>query len=341
MVHLITVFFIALFIIAYIQDRRKVLNGFFLTLALISVMGSLAYETVQNPGTFITYIFVFLFGLIVILLAFGGFGLIIFSFFNTIKIYQKEGIRLKNSLLLVIGIGILFLNIARILNLDQYIPTQLDFLFSFASFCLAYVGFFLFMFAVSSLLYQIYYPKLDKDYIIILGSGLIDGYKVPPLLQSRIKKGLNFYRKQLEKNNKKAYVIFSGGQGKDERLPEAEAMAKFAKTLGLEEEQIILESQSKNTYENMKFSAEKMTSSNKKAVFVTNNYHLLRAGIYAKRANIDADGIGARTAFYYIPNAFIREFIAFMNLYRKYHLIILSIGFVLNIILTALYLYLN
>lgn len=342
MVHLITVFFIALFIIAYIQDRRKVLNGFFLTLALISVMGSLAYETVQNPGTFITYIFVFLFGLIIILLAFGGFGLIIFSFFNTVKIYQKEGIRLKNSLLLAIGIGILFLNIARILKLDQYIPTQLDFLFSFAGFCVAYLSFFLVMFGVSSLLYQIYYPKLDKDYIIILGSGLIDGHKVPPLLQSRIKKGLSFYKVQLEKNNKKAYVIFSGGQGEDELLPEAEAMAEFAKTLGLEEEQIIVEDQSKNTYENMKFSAEKMaSSSNKKAVFVTNNYHLLRAGIYAKRANIDADGIGARTAFYYIPNAFIREFIAFMNLYRKYHLIVLSIGLAINIFLTALLVYLD
>ncbi|WP_208560377.1 YdcF family protein [Marinilactibacillus kalidii] len=340
--HLITVFFILLFVFSYIQDRRKVTNGFLLTLALLSIGGSLAYEGVKNPGSFYTYIFFPLFILLILFIGLSGILFIIFSFFNTRKIYKKEGVSLKNSLILALGVGIILLNIATLFNLDQYLQREFRFIFSFARFSIFYFSFFLFMFTVSALLYQVYFPKLNKDYIIVLGSGLIGGDKVPPLLQSRIKKGVSFYQKQLDKNGKKAKIIFTGGQGHDEFLAEGEAMANFARSLGLEDEQIIIEDQAKNTYENMRFSAEKMDAQEpKRAVFVTNNYHLLRAGIYAKKANLDADGIGARTAFYFIPNAFIREFIAFMNLYRKSHIIIILSTFIFSLLLTFFYNYLN
>ncbi|WP_080146918.1 ElyC/SanA/YdcF family protein [Marinilactibacillus piezotolerans] len=335
MIYILTLTLLVIFILSYLQDRRKVINGFFLTLFIISLYGSIAIEGLERSGSLIFWIFIVLTLLYAFLLITGGFLFVLFSILNTRQIYKKEGIKLKNSLVLGLGIGIVILYILSLFDLNDRIPIELGFLFSFAEFSILYVAFFLFLFLVTSLLYQVYFPKLDKDYIVILGSGLIDGYRVPPLLQSRIKKGVQFYQKQLAENQKKAFVIFSGGQGPDEKLSEAEAMADFACTLGLDDQQIILENQSKSTYENMKFSAQKMENpATDKAVFVTNNYHLLRAGIYAKRAGLHADGIGARTAFYFIPNAFIREFIAFMNLYRKYHLAILSAGLALSVILT-------
>lgn len=47
-----------------------------------------------------------------------------------------------------------------------------------------------------------------------------------------------------------------------------------------------------------------------KFLFVTNNYHVYRTGAYAKNIGLAGDGLGCRTARYYIPSAFIREFIA-------------------------------
>ncbi len=54
-----------------------------------------------------------------------------------------------------------------------------------------------------------------------------------------------------------------------------------------------------------------------RAIFTSNNYHIFRAGLYAKQAGLKADGIGAKTAFYYLPNAFLREYIAILVLHKK------------------------
>jgi uncharacterized SAM-binding protein YcdF (DUF218 family) len=46
------------------------------------------------------------------------------------------------------------------------------------------------------------------------------------------------------------------------------------------------------------------------AIFTSNNYHIFRAGMYAEDVGLKIDGIGSKTARYYLPNAFLREFIA-------------------------------
>src|SRR5699024_7350595 len=162
-------------------------------------------------------------------------------------------------------------------------------------------------------------------YVIVLGSGLIAGHIVPPLLQSRIKKALQFYEKQKKRTGKAPKILFSGGRGSDEKLSEAEAMKEYALTQGLPLEDILLDDQSTNTHENMLFSKKIMDQHSPqgyKVIFSTNNFHLLRAALYAKQIDLNAQGIGAKTALYYWPNAFIREFIAYLNLHRKAHLIV-------------------
>lgn len=59
--------------------------------------------------------------------------------------------------------------------------------------------------------------------------------------------------------------------------------------------------------------------------FFTNNYHLLRAGIYARQAGLAANGVGAHTRFYYLPNAMIREFGALVVMNKKRHLIMIGL----------------
>ena len=51
-------------------------------------------------------------------------------------------------------------------------------------------------FLTVSTLYQFNQPKYTQDYIVVLGSGLINGEIVPPLLQARINKAIQFYKAQ-------------------------------------------------------------------------------------------------------------------------------------------------
>ncbi len=56
------------------------------------------------------------------------------------------------------------------------------------------------------------------------------------------------------------------------------------------------------------------------SIFTTNNFHLFRAGIYARQAGLNSQGIGSKTAFYYWPNAMIREYVAIVVMGRKRHM---------------------
>ncbi len=99
----------------------------------------------------------------------------------------------------------------------------------------------------SILLYRLYFPKKDKDYIIVLGAGLIDGYKVGRLLGNRIDKAIQFYQQEIKETGKHPKLVFSGGQGGDELLPEGEAMQKYALDHGIPESDTLIEAKSVNT----------------------------------------------------------------------------------------------
>lgn len=163
------------------------------------------------------------------------------------------------------------------------------------------------------------------DYIIVLGSG-IRSEDVSPLLKSRIDKALEVYHVQKEKPK----LIVSGGQGPNEPVPEAYAMKKYLISEEIPSKQIIMEDKSTTTFENMVFSKSKILEDwiqRKKTtepviVFSTNNYHVFRSALFAKKAGMKADGIGAPTAFYFLPSALLREFIAVIYMYKWWFIII-------------------
>ena len=75
--------------------------------------------------------------------------------------------------------------------------------------------------------------------------------------------------------------VASGGKGEDESISEAEAMKKYLQDNDINEENIIVENKSINTFQNMKFSKEKIDRINKdgKIIFSTTNYHVFRSGV--------------------------------------------------------------
>ena len=182
---------------------------------------------------------------------------------------------------------------------------------------------------------SIHKPKLDKDYIIILGCKIKNDGSLTPLLKGRVDKAIEFYKLQKEKNGKELIFIPSGGKGADEIISEGEAIRNYLIEKGIRKDLIIVEKKSRNTYENIKFSY-KLINKDSKILFSTTKYHVFRAGIIATMQNIKIEGIGSTTKSYFWVNAFIREFIATMFSEKKKHILVLIIISIISLIMIIL-----
>ncbi|MBR4619063.1 MAG: YdcF family protein [Bacilli bacterium] len=179
-------------------------------------------------------------------------------------------------------------------------------------------------------------PEYDKDFIIILGSKINGDGTLTPLLKGRADKAIEFAKKQYDTTKKKIVYVPSGGKGHDEVISEAEAIKKYLIEQGVDEKQIIIESESTSTKENMKYSKKKIDEINNEGniVFATTNYHVFRSGVIANNEGINCEGIGSKTKWYFYTNALIREFIANIVQERKSHIIlILMINFSLIVLI--------
>ncbi|OJG28030.1 hypothetical protein RU98_GL002239 [Enterococcus caccae] len=273
---------------------------------------------------------------LLLLLLIGLYALLAFLYWNAIVVLRKEGHSLANLLTLLLAIGLTAFLIFNYYS-ARILPQWASLLFGILPFIMFYFSIVFYNFLTISIIYQFNQPKYTQDYIIVLGSGLIDGKTVPPLLGKRIEKAMQFYKAQSDATLNPPKILMSGGKGDDEHIAESIAMKQYAIGKGIPEEAILVETNSKNTLENMRFSKEIMEQdfggTDFRAIFTTNNFHLFRAGLFAKMANLNADGIGARTAFYFLPNAFLREFIAIVMMHKRRHLIMCSLIALMMILL--------
>ena len=154
--------------------------------------------------------------------------------------------------------------------------------------------------------------------IIVLGCGLKKDGTPTPLLKGRLDLALDFYKRQRKETGKSARFVVSGGQGPDEVQSEAASMRDYLLTQGIGEESILLEDQSTDTAENMRFSKQKIDADGNggEVAFFTTNYHVFRAGLKARRVKMRAVGMGAPTKWYFWPNAAVREFVGLLTEHR-------------------------
>lgn len=95
------------------------------------------------------------------------------------------------------------------------------------------------------------------------------------LLQDRLDKALDYLEDHPDMT-----VVVSGGQGPDEHVTEARAMADYLMEQGVEEERILLEEASHNTVQNLRYTArlleEEGYDMEQDIVVVSNGFHLTR-----------------------------------------------------------------
>ena len=183
-------------------------------------------------------------------------------------------------------------------------------------------------------------PEPDRDFVIILGCGMREDGTPTPLLKGRIDRALEFYAKQKAETGRELTFVTSGGQGADEIISESACMKRYLTEHGIPEEQIIEEDRSTDTLENMKYSKEKIDAVNPdaKVAFSTTNYHVFRSGLKARRVKMRALGMGAKTKWYFWPNAAVREFVGLVTEHRGKQALILG-SMILAYILMTLYVY--
>ncbi|MFD1064875.1 YdcF family protein [Oceanobacillus locisalsi] len=330
--------FLVLFLISYLQDRRKLMNGFLFNGFLLTFLFFCAFFYIRIDGPYQYFLLIILLLFLLVLLPFAVIAFIVGLFYNAKVLMQKEGKKFRNALTFIMAIGILTLTMISIVNPSRFFPDYLGPLFGGAGLVVTYVFLHMFNFLTAYILNQWHYPRRNQDFIIVLGSGLIND-RVPPLLASRIDRAVKFYHQQ-KKKAAPPKIIFSGGQGPDEGIPEAEAMQTYAIEKGIPMEDTIKEDRSVSTYENMVFSKKIMDEKNGpgayQSIFATNNFHLFRAGMYARKAGLDSQGIGAKTAWYYWPNAMIREYIAVVVMRRHRHMLVVGSIMSLSLLLTMI-----
>ncbi|MGY3742864.1 YdcF family protein [Leuconostoc inhae] len=188
-------------------------------------------------------------------------------------------------------------------------------------------------FIVSSVIYGYQSKAPTHGPLVVLGGGLAEGYKVGNIVDQRIQAAVTDANKMSEY----PMIVFSGGQGDDQLISEAEAMRDWSVAhYGVPLEKTQLENRSRNTYQNLQYSSQLL--SQQPFTFYTSGYHVFRGVLLAKQQNIIAQGRGGFVPLVYRIPAFFREFagVMSMNIRRQILWAIVwgMIAFVVNKIIT-------
>ena len=176
-------------------------------------------------------------------------------------------------------------------------------------------------------------PK-GLSYVVVLGRPLKRETLVE-MVRRRVDKGIEIYRM-----NEGSRLILSGGYEADGTVT-CDAMAAYAAEQGVPEEDNLIERNGSSTESMVRESyallcedsaqrqetaAEgKSAPAAPKFAVVSSAYHVLRALILARRQGIACIGYGARTSLTISMNAFVREYLLYLQITKKAQLILLAV----------------
>lgn len=114
----------------------------------------------------------------------------------------------------------------------------------------------------------------DPQIMVILGCQ-VKPWGPSVLLQDRLDKALSYLE-----DHPDLTVVVSGGQGPDEHISEAQCMYDYLTAHGVDGEQILLEDQSHNTVQNLRYTVDLLAKAGYDTtadmVVVSNGFHLTR-----------------------------------------------------------------
>ena len=152
-------------------------------------------------------------------------------------------------------------------------------------------------------------PTGQEQVMIVLGAGLRKD-KPSSLLRMRLDTAYTYAAQHPE-----LLIVTSGGQGRDEAVPEGAAMREYLIQKGIDPARVLAETKSTSTEENFEFSLDILRgygiSEETPIVYVSNAFHCYRAGRYAEKAGFArAAALPARTPPRSLLPCYLREVFA-------------------------------
>ena len=148
-----------------------------------------------------------------------------------------------------------------------------------------------------------------RDYLVVLGAK-VNPHGPSLALRSRINAAYDYLTA-----HPGSIAILSGGQGPDEPMTEAQCMYEELAAMGIDPERLWMEGASTNTWENLKFTRDLLEANTgsvpSEIALLSSEFHLFRAGLFARRFGFEAAGVPAHTPLPLLKvNYFIREAVA-------------------------------
>ena len=149
---------------------------------------------------------------------------------------------------------------------------------------------------------------VPSDCIVVLGAKA-HGLEPGRVLRARLEQAQKAYEQGLG-----GKILVCGGKGTDETVPEAAAMAAYLKAQGVPGEDILLEAQSRNTRENLRFAKRIMEANGyQTCVLVTSDYHMMRARMLAGQEGLSVTCSRARSDWPGIWFSRVRECLSWIK----------------------------
>ena len=132
----------------------------------------------------------------------------------------------------------------------------------------------------------------QSDAIVVLGAQVLPDGTPNVLLAWRLEKALEQYKLSPR------LIIACGAQGDNEPVPEGEAMRDWLIARGVPERDVVAETRSYNTRENIQNALALLPEGADSILIVTSDYHLPRALAIARDLGVDATGVGSPTKYW-------------------------------------------
>ena len=152
----------------------------------------------------------------------------------------------------------------------------------------------------------------SNEYVVILGAKVKPGGIPSQSLKNRLDAAVDYLQKYPT-----VKAIVTGGQGADEDRTEASVMADYLIEHGIAEDRVLLEDQSTTTYENLLFAKKLLPANTESITIISNDFHLKRATILARKLGLKADVVAAPTPKVVNTKSRIRERLAIIKAYTR------------------------
>lgn len=282
------------------REPRRVSTGMLIIAGLVMLWFStanLVYQYNESAGALMASVVVYVLAPIALIVVATA------AVANGVVVIRREGIRAANALPLAFGLGSFALYALAAVQIASAPGPLVAAVIASVLLIYIYVGFLLTGYTAYAFLYS-RLPRLEDVHTVVTLGCSLSGNRPTPLLRSRLDRTLRV----VEHAEDPLYVP-SGGQG-------------------IVADRILLEDRSTTTRENLEFTYGLLAKDKlptRGVVVVTSNFHVLRSASLARSLGYDWEVVGAPTAWYYVPTAFLRELAAYLTDHKRVHIAVVAL----------------